>query len=225
VQDGQQEEEERRLLAYSLGMLGQRTCQFVSATLLKMGSDRGALPLTARQLGTLSSFLSGLLQLQILQWHPDGQDDGMGAAVATTLQTVGELVRDHGARLLAAAAGDDPHHAEGSDKSSAVASQQEAPPLVFLALRLAAPPSTTLRGGRGGEGAAWSSLAAVYEVQHAAVDVLAAAVAHKVRTCMHQGLRPDWTEPPISLSTPLLRTSHRRSPPSVLMTAASSRRS
>ncbi len=51
-QEGEDDGAEGRLLAYSLAMLGQRACQFISATLLKMGSDRGALPLTLRQLGT-----------------------------------------------------------------------------------------------------------------------------------------------------------------------------
>lgn len=111
----------------------------------------------------------------------------MGAAVATTLQTLGELVRDHGARLLgaAAAAGGDDGDSTTDGGSSVIGGDgagHGAPPLVLLALRLAAPPSA-LRGGGGA--AAASSAVAAYEVQHAAVDVLAAAVAHKVRMCIY----------------------------------------
>lgn len=42
---------EHRLLACRLATMGQRVCQFIAATLLKMGSDRGVFPMNHRQLG------------------------------------------------------------------------------------------------------------------------------------------------------------------------------
>lgn len=123
----------------------------------------------------LLGFLSTLLQLQLTQCRPGHGGDGLEAAVATTLQTLNQLIRDHGPRLLPAVDHTTSHDDNGNRGS-------HVPPFILLALRLAEPPSSSspsLRRGPAGFSAAISS----YEVQLAAVDVMGSVATHKVSAC------------------------------------------
>lgn len=118
------------------------------------------------------AFLSPLLQLQLLQCRPQdrtGDDDGGAAvAVATTLQTLSQLARDHGARFLLAA-----EHATATSSDDDSGSHAP-PPLLLLALRLAEPPPSSSSCLQRGALVAHYG----YDVQLAAVDVLGSVAAH-----------------------------------------------